>query len=308
METKSVFDNISTSIIQQIRKADNAINICVPWLTDDDILKELVNKSKQKIYIQLLILNDEYNNTKKYFFNQLISNNSRVYMVDKTNDGGMLHHKFCTIDRNILIIGSYNWSNNAKRNDENILINIATELEDCSLISDYDNQFQKLLYKYEIEIEDEDRDWDEVEAYTSASQKKQEEAKVYYNLAHNLCKEENYVEALNNIVEGMKKLPYPDENYYLLAHVIQRSDSKFLDCTDYLYKYLSQIAINDFDTIHYFKKIYEVYKTRIIDEGKITYRFIDKINYKTQVNLGSFASRNIEPHFFVYEELDTLPF
>jgi len=306
METSTIFENIAEAIIQQIKHAEHAIRICVPWLTDDDILRELVEKTKQKVFVELLIFNDEFNKTKTSFFNQLIARDSKVYLVDKTPDGGMLHHKFCTIDREILITGSYNWSNNAKKNDENILISVAVDDDDYILIMDYDNQFQKLLYKYGIENEDEG--WDEASAYVSESKRKQDDAMFYYDLASDYLKNKKYFEALEAINEGIQKLPYPSEHFYLLKHLILRISGDFLECTEYLYKYLSQIAVNDNDSIDYFNKVHQMFVKTIIDNGTKTYKILDSINQKTRANLGHFAALKIEPHFFKYEELDTLPF
>ena len=122
METLNVFDNISEHIIKHIKNAENAIYICVPWLTDEKILIELVEKTKQNVHIEIITLNDEFNRLKSKYFNKLISNGSKVYFIDKTAQGGIPHLKFCVIDDEILITGSYNWSNNARKNDENILI------------------------------------------------------------------------------------------------------------------------------------------------------------------------------------------
>lgn len=306
MKTSTIFENISEAIIQQIKYAEHTIRICVPWLTDENILRELVEKTKQKVFVELLIFNDEFNNTKTSFFNQLIARGSKVYMVDKTPNGGMLHHKFCTIDREILITGSYNWSNNAKKNDENLLISVAVDDDDYILILDHDNQFQKLLYKYGIENEDEG--WDEASAYVSESKQKQEDAMFYYDLASDYLKNKKYVEALESINEGIQKLPYPSQHFYLLKHIILRLSGDFLECAEYLHKYLSQIAGNDSDSIDFFKKVQQMYVKTIIDNGTETYKIIDSINQKTRANLGHFAALKIEPHFFKYEELDTLPF
>lgn len=306
METSTVFKNISETIIQQIRQAEHAIRICVPWLTDDKILKELVEKTKQKVHIELLIFNDEHNKSKTPFFNQLIARDSKVYLVDKTSDGGMLHHKFCTIDREVLITGSYNWSNNARKNDENILISVAVEEDDYLLIMDYDNQFQNLLYKYGIENEEEG--WVQASAYVRGSKQKQDDAMFYYNLAFDYLNNNKKIEALAAINEGIQMLPYPSQHFYLVKHLILRISGDFLECTEYLYKYLSQIAMNDSDSIDHFSEVHQIFVKTIIDNGCETYKILDIINQKTRANLGNFALRNVESHFFKYEELDIMPF
>jgi hypothetical protein len=51
-----------------------------------------------------------------------------------------MHHKFCVIDHRIVITGSYNWTNNAEKNDENIVI-----VEDYTLALEYADAFLALL-------------------------------------------------------------------------------------------------------------------------------------------------------------------
>lgn len=306
MEVSTTFENIAEAIIQQIKYAEKAVRICVPWLTDDDILNELIEKAKQKVHVELLLLNDEFNRSKTSFFNQLIARESKVYMVDKTASGGMLHHKFCTIDREILITGSYNWSNNAKKNDENILISVAVDFDDYMMIDDYDDQFQKLLYKYGIENEDEG--WEEASAFVSESRKKQKDALFYYDLASDYLKNKKYDNALESINEGIEELPSPNQDFFLLKHIILRISGDFSECAEYLYKYLSQIAVNDSDSIEQFNRVYQVFIGTIIDNGRETYKILESINQKTKANLGRFALFKVQPHFFKYEQLKMSPF
>jgi hypothetical protein len=306
MESTTIFENISQAIIAHIKLAENRIRVCVPWITDDDILTALIEKAKQNVHVELLMDNNEYNRAKSKFFNQLTAKGSKVYLVDKTPNGGMIHHKFCTIDREILITGSYNWSNNAKKNDENIEINVAEDDDDFIDILKYDTQFQKLLYKYEIENEYEG--WDKAKEYVSQSSRKQDEAKEYYDLACKHLKDKNYEEALISINIGISKLPYPDENYYFTKHIVLRNKGEFLESTEYLFKFLSEIAGNDSDSIELFKKTYVAFIKTIKDNGVETYKLINNVNQKTRANMGLFANHNIEPHFFNFDELEMIPF
>jgi hypothetical protein len=163
-----------------------------------------------------------------------------------------------------------------------------------------------MLYKYGIR--DENDDWDEVLKYTSESMSKQEEAKSYYDLAFTLLKENKAVEALEFINEGINILPYSDQNYFWLKHIILRSLKKYLESTDSLFNYLWEIADNDSDKIELFKKTYIAFIKTIQANGSETYKLIAEINQKTKGKLGKFALLKIEPYFFSYEELDTLPF
>jgi len=68
----------------------------------------------------------------------LLKNNILV-ITDK--HAGFMHNKFAVIDRNIVITGSYNWSNNATNiNDENMVV---IRSEDLS--NDFNQEFEELL-------------------------------------------------------------------------------------------------------------------------------------------------------------------
>ena len=58
----------------------------------------------------------------------------------KPSKGGIMHNKFCVIDNQIVITGSYNWSSNAEfKNEENISI-----LRDNKTASDYSVKYRDL--------------------------------------------------------------------------------------------------------------------------------------------------------------------
>ena len=54
--------------------------------------------------------------------------------------GGVMHNKFCIIDNQVVLQGSYNWTKNAEtRNDESV-----TVLRNPKRASDFSVQFKQL--------------------------------------------------------------------------------------------------------------------------------------------------------------------
>jgi phosphatidylserine/phosphatidylglycerophosphate/cardiolipin synthase-like enzyme len=71
--------------------------------------------------------------------------NGHCYWIPETGKSeGSLHHKFCVIDGNIVITGSYNWTRRAGRADENIMV----VQGDPKLAAGYIQAFEALLQKY----------------------------------------------------------------------------------------------------------------------------------------------------------------
>ncbi|AZR76744.1 phospholipase D-like domain-containing protein [Bacillus thuringiensis] len=111
-----IFDDIKEEIIQGIRNAKYTIWIAVAWFTDEDIFNELLLRKKEGVNIRI-ITSDEKTNT--HIIDKL-EGNFEVVKVGLKGDylKNRLHDKFCIIDLEYVMHGSYNWSKNARNNDE----------------------------------------------------------------------------------------------------------------------------------------------------------------------------------------------
>lgn len=120
--TDIFFDNFEEIISKVLSSATKSVKIAVAWLNFDlywnDLNKLIDNGIKVKIIINGDYINGRYSNqielleSKGAFIKALIMPTKYQYM----------HHKFCIIDNKIALIGSYNWSKNANKNFENLVI------------------------------------------------------------------------------------------------------------------------------------------------------------------------------------------
>ncbi len=143
MQTEAIFENIANRIIEEIKAANKSIYIAVAWFTNKSIFEELLKKAKQGCSIQIIISNDEINENSSIDFELLEKSNGNVY---KIGNGGseLMHNKFCVIDYNTVITGSYNWSYKAESNFENIVINT----NDTLLAKQFVKEFIQIKLKY----------------------------------------------------------------------------------------------------------------------------------------------------------------
>ena len=112
------FTKIKDEIIQGIRNAKYTIWIAVAWFTDEDILKELMVKKKEGLNIRI-ITSDESGNTK--IIDQLESNFDLKKVPLRGNFlSNRIHDKFCIVDLEFVMHGSFNWSRSANFNDETL--------------------------------------------------------------------------------------------------------------------------------------------------------------------------------------------
>lgn len=140
--TEALFENIGKRIVLEINEARNSIFIAVAWFTNLDIFNALLKKEKEGCQINLMYSDDDINNNSSLKFDLLKTKNSNVYPIgDGSNN--IMHNKFCVIDESTVITGSYNWSNKAESNHENITISKeAKDLAQC-FISEF-NRIKKL--------------------------------------------------------------------------------------------------------------------------------------------------------------------
>ena len=143
MQTEAIFENIAERILTEIQKANNSIYIAVAWFTNKSIFEQLIKKAKNGCQIQIVISNDLINENSSIDFNKLEKHNGKVYKIGN-GDTELMHNKFCIIDFNTVITGSYNWSYKAENNFENIVINS----NDTSLAEQFVTEFNQIKKKY----------------------------------------------------------------------------------------------------------------------------------------------------------------
>ena len=115
MRQEVYFENIRNQIIQNLSSCKFELKIAVAWFTDKQIIKEVNKLISDGVDIEILIYDDHIN--QKELFKDLYYSKAKIWLSKK-----MMHNKFCVIDNSIVINGSYNWTNNASTNEENIQI------------------------------------------------------------------------------------------------------------------------------------------------------------------------------------------
>lgn len=150
MKTDAYFENIASQIKIELNKATSSIYIAVAWFTNLDLFETLVEKAKTDCTVFLMVSNDEINQNSSIDFSSLNIGKSRVYWIGDGNKD-LMHNKFCVIDNEVVINGSYNWSYKAESNLENIIITQG----DHALAEQFINEFKSIIKRYFTEIEQE---------------------------------------------------------------------------------------------------------------------------------------------------------
>ena len=141
MELKAHFSNIHKVIIHHLEKAQTEIVAAIAWFTDRDIFEVLCKKARSGIKVSVALIGDDINRGPGGLNFHRLSNfgGQVVFLPPGSRDAPTMHHKFCVIDSATVITGSYNWSQKARSNDENITI--VTDAKDFagSYLSTFDS-------------------------------------------------------------------------------------------------------------------------------------------------------------------------
>lgn len=159
-------NEIHNELKQTLAKAEDSIKVAMAWFTDQELFDILLSKSEKGIRVILVIADNEEN--QRLDFDQLQSLGAKVIRV-KGSGFGILHQKYCIVDDSYAVMGSYNWTNNARKNNSETAL-FTTEKEHIMQLesnfnslttNESDNQTAKPVRKIEtregqIEIREKD--------------------------------------------------------------------------------------------------------------------------------------------------------
>lgn len=139
-----VFDNIKQTIIQGIRDAKYTIWVAVAWFSNTDIFEELCKRKGDGVNIRILTIG---NNSNKSLLEKLKKEFDTETIV--LPGGHIFHHKFCIIDLEYVMHGSFNWSKNAEGNEETW----STAL-DRDFATKFADKFMRMYTTHKVDAED----------------------------------------------------------------------------------------------------------------------------------------------------------
>lgn len=144
MQVEAHFEHIQEVLLKELNQAEKSIFVAVAWFTDRKLLNCLIQQAAKSIKVNLLYLDDEINRNRLDFSHLSAQSNSNVYAYPYNDGDQLMHHKFCVIDNQIIITGSYNWSNKAKTNEENITITKEAPL----IAGQFVQRFKKIVEQF----------------------------------------------------------------------------------------------------------------------------------------------------------------
>lgn len=135
VENEAHFQEIQNRILRALAGAKVSIRVAMAWFTNVLLRDKLIEMLGQGIDVYVAIYDDGIN--KKHG----VDLSGIPHKFIRGTKGGIMHNKFCIIDNQVVLTGSYNWSTNAEmRNDENITIS-----NDPEQATKYSVKFRELI-------------------------------------------------------------------------------------------------------------------------------------------------------------------
>lgn len=112
------FQDIQNRILKALDAAQVSIRVVMAWFTNETLFNKLLDKAKEGLDVRVAIYDDGINKKHGVDIGQIPND-----LIKRGQRGGLMHNKFCVIDNQVVITGSYNWSDNAEfKNDENVTV------------------------------------------------------------------------------------------------------------------------------------------------------------------------------------------
>lgn len=114
-----LFEGIQRQVIEEIQSAKYLIWIAMAWFTDPVLYRELIKKKNQGVTIEIVL--DDNDRNRNVDFN-LAADFPTYWVTIESLYKNIMHEKFCIIDLQTVIHGSFNWTKAANYNKETISI------------------------------------------------------------------------------------------------------------------------------------------------------------------------------------------
>lgn len=129
-DNKEIYARIQTELLS----AEFEILIATAWFTDDELFNILLKKLGEGVHIEVIIADNQENEKLDF---ALLSSKGAVVEKVKNSGYGIMNQKFCVIDRRVALHGSYNWTVNAKKNNQESIISTNHQETIDSLIENF---------------------------------------------------------------------------------------------------------------------------------------------------------------------------
>lgn len=122
MSITAYMDNLQSQIQLRLNRASREVRIAVAWISFDQYESIFRNLASKGVIVKILCSDTPQNRSQSATTNALMQCGVDIRLCTMPSTSNFMHHKFCIIDQSIVLSGSFNWSRNAARSFENLLV------------------------------------------------------------------------------------------------------------------------------------------------------------------------------------------
>lgn len=123
MKFEVLFEDLEKSVISELAKAEKYVKVAVAWITFKNYEQLFIDLNSKGVDVEILVSDSsQLRNYNMTSVNKLIQQGIKVTICKMPSSSNYMHHKFAVIDDNVVLNGSFNWSENAARSFENLMI------------------------------------------------------------------------------------------------------------------------------------------------------------------------------------------
>ncbi len=120
--TNVIFDGFYEYISCALLEAQADVKIAVAWINFNMYGRIFETLLQRGVRLEIIINDDVINAKNNNHIYDLIQRGASIHKIKMPTLRQYMHNKFCIIDERKVLSGSYNWSQNANKNFENIMI------------------------------------------------------------------------------------------------------------------------------------------------------------------------------------------
>ncbi len=127
------------AVVNLINNSRRTIDVAIYSFSSKKIAKALIEAHNRGVRVRVII--DYGHGKSRYCVGPLLKEAGIEVRYKRGSGGGLMHHKYAIYDGKVISTGSFNWTKNAeKRNDENLVV----IKNDPRLVKEYQKNFKKL--------------------------------------------------------------------------------------------------------------------------------------------------------------------
>lgn len=122
MKITTHFENHKQIIENELLKANEQVYIAVAWINFKEYENIFLQLLERKIELNIICSDNRQNRSHQEVIDRLKEKQAKIKLLEMPQARNHMHHKFAIIDKKTIINGSFNWSPNATKSFENLMI------------------------------------------------------------------------------------------------------------------------------------------------------------------------------------------